>query len=745
MRWNPSFPALALFALFALFAYASALAAGETVVRAGSDLVRLPAAERTMQVEARFRPTPVAWPAGRQRLTDVVALLERSGNATALHADCDGGRTLDLPAHQGTYWSALAALCAAYDLTLAPGPCTPGGPFLVGGEQQPVVVQGGRALLEPRRAARSPRYLAGGAVLVELADLGINQRQGGDKLRWIDCLLRLRFEPRVDLGQVDQARLAWEQARAAGGRLSLDAAAAPPPAGLASDHVLVQLVELPERLPAFDLTGRLQVRTSEALAVNLRLLPGASARIDLGEHAVQVRLLGADHAKAENRAAPCLIVTWPPAAFAREPRIELAIAGKAVTVNGQSVRNAGGTSERILSFTELVDGEHEITLAAAIPLADCALPVAVAIDLAGLPREAAPPPTLLAETATAVAWPAAATSLRELVRRLNQGGNTVVVDLGVDEQQRQDLPAFTGTFWQATLEICRRFDLVLLPPPVIKQTGSGQSRRFAYDGPPGSPAVLGCGAVRLGRARATAKATRPGDAPVLHAAGPLLVEVLSTALTTSQRLNGVGRQAELTLRLRLEPRIDEALVTEPVVTWATVADAGGTALEVTRSPANPVADALGNLGETAESPRPLQLTVNGLPPQATALRLHGQVQFKLRRPLRQELVLAPGERAQLVIGGRTLAVMLSSGDQGEKAGVKLTSALGVADDLQVTLRGATGNLLRNLGRSTGRFNREIELTWLFEGVTDARHTVVITARETLATPCLPVVVEVPLP
>src|SRR5208283_2212263 len=121
----------------------------------------------------------------------------------------------------------------------------------------------------------------------------------------------------------------------------------------------------------------------------------------------------------------------------------------------------------------LADAEHTITLSGAAQLAQVLVPVRLVLDLARLPDT----PASLGHAARAplgsrLAWPAGPVALLEAMHRLNAGGNLVMLELGADERRTATMPAFDGAFWDGVLEVCRAFDLTVLPAAPAGDTGS---------------------------------------------------------------------------------------------------------------------------------------------------------------------------------------------------------------------------------------------------------------------------------
>src|SRR5690348_2186049 len=92
------------------------VAAGAERVEVQSELLRLDDAQRQKAVADLLAPSPVRLAGGHVKLADALAALTASGNTTTADAGVDLTREADLPPSNGTYWEAVAAICAAWQL-----------------------------------------------------------------------------------------------------------------------------------------------------------------------------------------------------------------------------------------------------------------------------------------------------------------------------------------------------------------------------------------------------------------------------------------------------------------------------------------------------------------------------------------------------------------------------------------------------------------------------------------------------
>ena len=147
MRQSPT-----IFAIGLMVAATVTVCAGDATLDIGSELLRLPTAQREQRLDARFAATPLTMAAGRITLTEALAALAATGNPTTLAVGTDGAVRAELPAISGTYWQGVVALCAAFDLVPESGEGTDrsedSGRFGTrDNEGAPVVPQGGPLVL----------------------------------------------------------------------------------------------------------------------------------------------------------------------------------------------------------------------------------------------------------------------------------------------------------------------------------------------------------------------------------------------------------------------------------------------------------------------------------------------------------------------------------------------------------------------------------------------------------------------
>jgi hypothetical protein len=337
---------------------------------------------------------------------------------------------------------------------------------------------------------------------------------------------------------------------------------------------------------------------------------------------------------------------------------------------------------------------------------------------------------------------------------LRLGGNQVLLELGVDESHAIDLPAFSGSFWEALLAICRVHHLTILAstipdaaPEAHDDTGETGDRNALVAVP------VDGGAVCLGSNRS--------DRPTIdsmQACGPLLVVLSgSNSVVTRGRL-GVERTANLACRMRLEPHMSTLHVRDSGVIWQAFADVDGKSLPVSRpvtSHRDPRTREAGLFGmplvDAAPVPEmePWVVAVSGLTGNAAHVHLGGLFIGQLEQPVEATITLAPGQHQAVRLGQHALSVMfLDTGEaqaQGLGEAAIIVGGGDIADiDLNLTVRTASGERVQSRGHDT-RSRGSVEYVWMFQRVKAENHQVVISADEPLTRISLPISLDGVLP
>ncbi|MBA3700827.1 MAG: hypothetical protein H0W78_18415 [Planctomycetes bacterium] len=734
----------------ALLLSAAWLWAGDIDFTVSSPLLAQPEAQRTQSIQARLAATPLAWPGGRLTAAEAIALLAASGNPTILVDPADAMRSAELPALAGDYWQGVVAVCAAFDLTLEPGEgldqAEDSGRY--GNRDNSgtaLVATGGPLLLRGRDAtAARPLYVPCGAVLAEILAFDLHQRQGAIASRTADVRLALRLEPRVQPLQIGTTLVNWTTVEDPLGRKLNSSEAV---GGRRADVSAVHLSDVQESFTGCTLTGELLVQTLEPVTLGATIRPGEKARADLLGQEVSMQFIGEGETTANGQRGPGFSLSVPTAVLGTRPKLTVTLGGQPLKFNNQGSHWSGGRIELFYRGPKLLDGAYGVTLTGQAALQQVRMPLRVPIAVARLPADERPLTSGLdLQVPSQLRWDAGECDVAEAVRRLG-GANQVLLELGADERRRAMLPVFDGSFWEGVLVVCRAFDLTILPPSQAVQ-GLNQEGESTPTCITGGPLCLG---------------PRNGDRPGVgnfQASGILLMVMDALTVVTNQGLDGVTRQAEVSYRLRLEPRLDASLIGSATVSWTSLAGVGDgrplvveeSSIETTEEDDAQVQMRVMRVGRrlvrvaSNEAPAGATATgrvvVSGLPSGQVPLTLSGQVALHLRRPVRAELSLAPGGRSIARLGDRAAMVKMFSaaGEEDgntERSGVSVEMAGDQIDALAVEVRDAAGKSVRSNGSGNSGSNGRSRLLWYFAAFDQGPYTVVLTARERLGVLRLP--------
>ncbi len=732
-----------------LCAAAVMASAGEVAFTVSSPLLAQPEAKRSHMVASRLAATPLAWPGGRLTASEAVALLAASGNPSSLADPGDATRVADLPPLAGDYWQGVIAVCNAFDLRIDPGEgldqAEDSGRYGNRDNNGTALITTGGPLLLRGQPAGTPRplYVACGAVLSEIIAFDLHHRQGAVTSRTAEVRLSLRLEPRIQPLQVGTTLVTWTAVEDPLGR---KLTRSDPEGARQADITAVQLTGVPEQFSGCTLSGELLVQALEPVTLSATVRPGDKARADLLGQEVAMQLIGENDTTANGQRGPGFSLSVPTAVLGTRPKLGVTLGGQPLKFNNQGSHWSGGRIELFYRGPKLLDGAYVATLTGQAALQQVRLPLRVPITLARLPAAQRPVAHALElQVATRLRWEAGECTIAEAITRLG-GANQVLLELGADERRRAAMPAFDGTFWEATLTVCRAFDLTILPP---SQAVQGQDD----DGENTVTCVTG-GPLCLGQRHGG----RPGI-EAFQASGILLMGLDALTVMTNQGLGGLTRQAELSYRLRLEPRLDASLIGSAAVSWTSLAGDGNGLPLVVEEAATEVApdgDARAQMRfmrvgrrlvrvagqDQAEAAAATgRVTVSGLPAGPVALALSGQVSLHLRRPVRSEVLLPNGGRATTRLGERTLMVKMFSAnneeDAGERSGIAVELAGDELDALNVEVRDALGKTVRSNGSGNSGTNGRSRLVWYFAVLDQGPYTVVLTARERLGILRLP--------
>ena len=743
----------------ALLVSAALMWAGDVKFTVSSPLFALSEAARKQQTEARLAPTALAWPGGRLTADEAVALLAASGNSTILVDRVDrqtGARTADLPALSGNYWQGVIAVCAAFALALEPGEAMDqaedynryGNPQT--GNGTTVIASGGPVMLRGQAAgAIPPLSMPCGPILAEVVTFDLHHRQGAVTNRTADACIAFRLEPRVQSRQVGTTLASWTSIEDQfGHRLPWSTVTS----GLHVGVSAIALSKVPDRFTACIMAGQLFIQNLEPVMLTATVKLGDKARADLLGQEVSMRLIGEGEIAANDQNGPGFCLSLPTAVLGTLPKVSVTMDGQPVKVSNQGSSWSGSRMDFFYRGPKQVDGVYVVTVTGQAALQQITVPIRLPITLDRLPRtELTIPVGLDLQVPTRVRWEAGECAVSDAVTRLG-AINQVLLELGADERQRATLPAFDGTFWEGVLVMCRAFDLTILPPSQMVQGLNDDGQQI--------PTCITGGPLCLGK--------RQGERSGIDSfqpSGILMMGLDAITVLTNQGLGGVTRQAELSYRLRLEPRLDPSLIGSAKISWTSLtlsADGRPLVVEersasdaadgqtstpfrfiqvgrrVVRVPANQFGDG-GNEGDNGDGVIASgHVVVSGLPSEKISLHLSGQASVQLFRPVRAEVTLALGGRALTKMAESSVFLKMfkaADDDDGgnQRPGISTENVGGDLDAMMLDVRDATGKQMTSNGNHQVGHDGRPRTLWYFTGLDQGPYTVVLTAHEPLGT------------
>ncbi len=527
--------------LMVLACLAALAGAAENHAAIAAPVLATPAAARAKAATALVAPTRIRLD-GHVRLGDAIASLCRSGNPTALAKALDASRSADIAQDGDTYWSAVAAVCKAFALKPAPGALCAARVA----RDDLVAVEAGPLLLADAGDERGMLLPCGPAAMT-VKECHIERARGDHTEIHLGLTAGLRLEPRVSADAVGWCGLRITQVADQRGRmLPLQGERERDYSEVARD---LDLQLTPSEEPTeLGIVGELHLALAVPWHITTAIAAGAATAIACGDQTLSLLLIDAEHTAPAGTQGPLVELDYPHAAILGEPRLSLARAGADVGARGGGSFDTANGRSIILALQKVDADPYQATIAGATPLGDpVTMPMRLRVPLAELSDSAA----LTAPTAyfapSQVRWDAARLSLRDAIATLGRTGGPVLLQLGTDERQERDLPAFSGTFWDGLLTLCRAYSL----QPALESVGSGAASAGGEDGASEGMVTVGLGPVSVGAADGPLGAT---------ASGPLLVENAELTMVEARSLAGGGRHLNVALRLRLEPRVpDEAI------------------------------------------------------------------------------------------------------------------------------------------------------------------------------------------
>ena len=728
-------PVLAIWALLALLSPVAQAKeqnlAIELPALAGS------AADRQKRAEARLAATPVDLPAGSITLADAVAALAASGNPTRLAAGLDPARTATLTAAKGTYWQAVAQVCAAFQVEPLPGMTHFPVPEIYNQDGEFLPVQLGPVEFIPAPARSRTRLVPCGAALALVQEAAVVRRRvvggRGESAAWIQATVAVRLEPRVAGGILGSTVVAWGEATEPGGKILR----------LANDRNenqgVVDATRLRLESPSVDVAtatvaAELRLGVIEAWSSESALAPGDAINLTLGEQRLVLAL-------AKQNDGMQLSLKWTEGALLGNPQLRLIRDGAVLPNKNTNTDSNNNTLTTTLTLGDPSDVVHQARVSGHVRLGQVAFPLRIPLDLAPAPADAAPnaDPALAGTTLppSRVRWAAGEATLLETLGRLSADGQAVMLEVGIDGQRRAMLPAIDGTWWEAVVATCRTFALTIMPPA---KTEEGRTTEERIVGGPLSLAAAGAGRPGLG---------------TFQTCGPVLVEVLRAELDDSRGLGSRGRSLHVRCRLRLEPKADPGRIGPFTIAWDSLARVGDQALPVRDGDAGGNSASIRSRRFDGEdvSNRPQDghaARIDRLPAGRQTVRLTGQAVPPLLLPQRIDLRLVPGVWTTRPFGAGTLSATVATAAQTEAFGLPPRASLlvvqgGVEDDKRLDLTGPDSKAIKlDQNGTTQRNGRNLSA---FTLPADPVGEYALSAKDTLTTgdARLPITVTVELP
>lgn len=702
--------------LCALLLACASLSAAEIEVETGSALARLTEAERQEALTETWKATLIVLPDGKRTLGELVELCSAGGFAVRLDDGVDPTQTVEFPGFKGTGWEAVLQVATWFELDLRPGAEQTGEQWWAGGQEgHSVPWQSGAVVLVPAHGPTLPRH-ANGGVLVEIADAAL-RRVGDAETATLDLALRLRLEPRSDELAVTDARIAWTTVTVDGRAMAVQ------PAPNDAEQVgRLRVGDIVGEVPFVALRGIARIAIHEPFVLDLELAPGDTAVVPLGDQQARISLLDRDQAQAAGKRAACVVVTYPGQVLQGPFEISVHDGEQTIAAQGTAARHDfNADSEQVQYLAGLGAAQHRVSVRGLRRLGSVSQEIEAALDLGAFAALAQPgiPPG----AATRVVLAAGETTLAAAVAALRQSGNEVLLDLGVDTSITATLVAYDGPFWGAAVQVAQRFGLDLLPPALpVAAEPTGRRRSSTATTTQGDVRFAG-GPARLGR-------RTEGLAPPMErfsACGPLLIEVVRSHGLTTRTLTGSHREQVVELRLRLEPLLTDAAVTDGTVWWASMAG------DANVRPGVPT-------GLTPPEAPLVAVTLTGLTPGP--VRLDGMVGFRLQERLNATTTLRLGGSATVLLADAPVTVSLGPVRDGEQMGLTLRYQRDRLERLEPMVADAEGRVQEARGRSSRSSNRMVDEQWALPGLRpDQDYTITLSTQRLRAEPTLPIVVH----
>ena len=252
-------------------------------------------------------------------------------------------------------------------------------------------------------------------------------------------------------------------------------------------------------------------------------------------------------------------------------------------------------------------------------------------------------------TSSVVRWDDSESNLVEALRLIKQSHTDILLELGINEHEKQALLAFEGPWWAAVKMLCTTYDLEPAPPRIVQLNSDDHIDTIHYRQQIfGGPIIL--------RQRLDYSAT--GILRRTHVSGPILLGISDITETNIRGLKKTIRNVDLTYHLRFEPQKRHDLVEHVAVIWRTAHSNTGETCTIRRaSETNSLFNALRGDFNHADPHNEYeqygynkqkvlknrQIRIDELPPQTTSIRLSGDCQLYCRTMLDLSVQLQLGD------------------------------------------------------------------------------------------------------
>lgn len=364
-----------------------------------------------------------------------------------------------------------------------------------------------------------------------------------------------------------------------------------------------------------------------------------------------------------------------------------------------------------------------------------------------------PRPALLRQltSTTVVELPERRRTLDQALEELRMAGNTVLLHLGINEQDAASLPPTEGPWWDAVLATCAAFELEPAPALVAHVDPREAYRQLGALTGPGyggrsDRLSIGGGPLLLRPSR--------GAATQHRACGPVLVTISDASVVDLHRASGRDQWLEFSYAVRLEPRHPRELVGEAQVVWERAEADDGTALTLVE-PGEIVDPLAGAILEEAGGRRGAdRVRFAGLPADARRVSVAGTLRLTGRQVLTRRATLTDdGRPVALDLDGTTFVLRLyGDAAEGQLGGRPLANTLVVENPTglmhqpaEVMLIGPGGRLL-DVGHHSLTDDGQLQRTIIrFDEVINAACECRLAAGIELGTAHVPLacVIEVP--